>query len=130
MGKKRIAQLLEHLEANHQQELQNAAEIFTIAQVAANKLEEVGGDSAIPSLQLPAAPILLTKADLEQRYGSYNNCRKAAANLGIKFSGNPGWHRLIAGFSYFEALQGVIQAYLQSHSNGDLKGVTIAFRLD
>jgi superoxide dismutase len=130
MGKKRINQLLEHLEANHQQELQNAAEIYTIAQVAVNKLEEISGDGETLPLQLPAAPILLTKTDLEQRYGSYNNCRKAAANLGIKFSGNPGWNRLVAGFSYFEALQGVVQSYLQSHPNEDLKGVAISFRIN
>ena len=137
MGKKRVTQLLDQLKENRQQELQNAASIFTVAQVAVNELQanesraeassETKTEPAIAAL--PSAPILLDKAELLGRYGSYNGCRKAAKDKGIKFSRSPSWNQLITAFSYFEACQQLIHAYVETHTNRDLKGVSIELKL-
>jgi hypothetical protein len=131
MGKKRINQLLEQLETNHQQDLQNAASIFTVAQVAVNKLQEQNLESVDSSISVPSpSPLLLDKSILLQRYGSYNNCRKAAAKQGIKFKRNPKWSQLVAAFSYLEAFQQVVKSYLQIYPNSDLGGTSIELRID
>ena len=86
MGKKRVTQLLDQLKENRQQELENAASIFTVAQVAVNELQAdvvQEAKAAVPAL--PSAPILLDKAELLRRYGSHKGCRKAAKEKGIKF---------------------------------------------
>ena len=130
MGKKRVTQLLDQLKENRQQELENAAAIFTVAQVAVNELQaEVPQETAQAVAALPSAPILLDKDELIRRYGPHNKCRKAAKEKGIKFKGNPSWEQLIAAFSYFEACQQLIQSYVETHPNPDLKGVSFQLKL-
>ncbi len=122
MGKKRLLELLDQLEENQQQEIQNAATIYTVAQVAVNKLEAqirdteqhpVSNNSS--PLALPSGPVLLSKEELLQRYGSYNACRAAAPKMGIIFKKTPSWERLIHGFSMAEALKKMSQSYLERY---------------
>ncbi|MBE9077242.1 hypothetical protein IQ241_08030 [Romeria aff. gracilis LEGE 07310] len=128
MGKQKIERLLAQLQGNHSQDIQNAAAIFTVAQGAVKQLDQI--DRAAPAQTvLPAAPISLTKADLESRYGKFNACRKAAKQAGITFSKTPSWSQLVAAFSYLEACQSCVDAYLQDHPCPDLKGVRLSLRL-
>jgi hypothetical protein len=130
MGKKRITQLLEQLQANQQQELQNAAAIFTVAQVAVNQLQEQmqPGSETINALPAPpglnlVAPIQLDKAELKRRYGSYAACRQAAKKQGIVFSKTPTWQQLATAFAYIEAYQKLIHSYMQHYPTNELRGV-------
>ncbi|MGH2413541.1 MAG: hypothetical protein ACRDEA_07590 [Microcystaceae cyanobacterium] len=125
MGKKRITQLLEQLKANQQAELQNAAAIFTVAQVAVNELREQGLQDTEPIVAaLPPAPVLLDRNQLLQRYGSYRGCRKAAKEQGIKFSRTPSWEQLVIALSYAETLREIFQSYLEVYPNPALQGIT------
>ena len=139
MGKQRITQLLDQLQANQQRDLQNAAAIFTVAQVAVNQLEAQLADpvlkqtAALPAATalLPVNPAqLLDRAELERRYGSHLACRKAAKALGIKFSKTPSWKQLVAAFTYQAVCQQMIQTYLQEHPSPDLQQVSIQIKLD
>ncbi|MEO1352457.1 MAG: hypothetical protein AAFW84_27270, partial [Cyanobacteria bacterium J06635_15] len=85
MGKQKIARLLEQLKDNHDQDIQNAAAIFTVAQGAVNQLGQLEEERVADSKELPAAPAQLTKIDLINRYGNYNACRKVAKQVGITF---------------------------------------------
>jgi len=130
MGKKRITQLLDQLQANHEAELKNAAQIFTVAQVAVNQLNQ----QAEPTVNsLPATsfqpPTVLDRAVLEQRYGSFNACRKAAKQLGIQFHRTPSWAQLVAAFSYFDVLQKLVQDYTTAFPDANLPIMTMAFKL-
>jgi hypothetical protein len=129
MGKKRIHQLLTQMKENQQADLRNAAAIYTVAQVAVNKLEAIASAdapdsvraiaSASPAPALPAAmPTLLTQAELLQRYGSYNGCRSAAQKQGIHFSKSPSWPQLIAAFSYADPIRQRVQDYVQQQAIG------------
>lgn len=131
MGKQKIEQLLEQLQNNHSQDIQNAAAIFTVAQGAVNQLNQLKELEGLAPEQnaLPAAPISLTKADLESRYGKFNACRAAAKRAGITFSKTPSWSQLIAAFSYLDACQSCVKTYLQRHPCADLKGVRLSITL-
>jgi hypothetical protein len=128
MGKKRITQLLEQLETNQREELHNAAAIFTVAQAAVNELRDrtdAPPDQANQVLPaLPPAPTHLTQAELIERYGSYNGCRKAAKQRGIRFSKSPSWAQIIAAFSHHETFQQLINRYLEAHPSPHLQGIT------
>ncbi len=136
MGKKRIARLLDQLKENKEQDLKNAASIFTVAQVAVNELErQQTDDEPAPDENegkaiavLPSAPPTLDKEELLRRYGSYNGCRKAAKAEGITFHKNPGWNQLIAGFRYAESMRLMAEQYLATHPNPDLHDITISVR--
>jgi len=131
MGKQQVAQLLAQLKENQAKDLENAAAIYTVAQVAVEALEaaEEEGRSPLappqpslpPSLSLPS----ITKAELLERYGSFNGCRQAAKKLGIRFSKTPSWAKMEAAFSYREACQQLIHSYLEQHPNPHLQGVTL-----
>ncbi|MBE9177269.1 hypothetical protein IQ268_01605 [Oculatella sp. LEGE 06141] len=130
MGRKRVTQLLEQLKQNQQHELENAAAIFTVAQVAVNELSSQATPTSNAAIaELPAAPLQMDKNELLQQYGSYNACRKAAKARGIKFSRTPSWQQIAAAFSYVESCQQVIQVYLDRHPSQDLKGVSIEVKL-
>jgi hypothetical protein len=129
MGRKRITQLLDQLQANHEADLQNAAAIFTVAQVAVSQLEQqTTGDSIGIAALPPATP--LNKEELRQRYGSYHACRNAAKQKGIHFQKTPTWEQLAAAFTYFEVCEKLIQDYLKLHPNPGLHGVSMQFRMD
>lgn len=138
MGKQKIDRLLAQLKDNHSQDIQNAAAIFTVAQGAVNQLQANGAEadsyrpinSSADSLQTKAlpAPHQLTKADLCDRYGNYNRCRSAAKKAGITLR-NPSWAQMVAAFSYLEACQNCINAYMQQHPSADLKGVSVTLSL-
>jgi len=131
MGKKRVTQLLERLKKNQQAEVQNAAAIFTVAQVAVNQLQEKVSDSVEPTVAaLPPAPRLFDKAELLRRYGSYQGCRKAAKELGIKFSRTPSWQQLIMAFSYIETFQQMIESYLKIYPTSELHGITFKLEIE
>lgn len=129
MGRKRINQLLDQLNANHQADLQNAASIFTVAQVAIHQLEDqqTGSPSVNP---YSLAPHSLDKNELKQQYGSYNACRNAAKQKGIRFKRTPTWDQLVVAFTYFETLQNLIQTYMAEHPNQHLQDVVMAFQID
>jgi hypothetical protein len=138
MGKKRIARLLDQLRDNQEQDIQNAASIFSVAQVAVNELERQsteddnvsGGQREGAIALLPPEPPPLDKTELLRRYGSYNGCRKAAKAEGITFHKNPTWNQLIAGFSYAESIRLVVKQYLATHPNPVLNEITISVRLE
>ena len=134
MGRKRINDLLEQLKENQQKELENAAAIFTIAQVAVNELErqvvQEPPNLKTPLPALPAAPSLTDKAELLRLYGSYNGCRRAAKERGIKLKGSPTWKQLAAAFSYAEALKLLAKSYIESYPNSEIKGMTIEIKID
>ncbi|PSB24785.1 hypothetical protein [Stenomitos frigidus] len=130
MGKKRITQLLDQLQTNHQADLVNAAQIFTVAQVAVNQLNQQAetNSNALPATRFQPPPVL-DQAALKQRYGSFNGCRKAAKQLGIQFHHNPTWAQLVAAFRYFDALQTLVQDYTTAFPDANLHNVTVAFKL-
>jgi len=130
MGKKRVTRLLEQLKDNQQLELQNAAAIFTVAQVAVNELREQGSQEIEPTVPaLPPAPALLDQVELLRRYGSYSGCRKAAKQQGIKFSRTPSWKQLVAAFNYAEACQQLVKSYTKAYPSSALHGITIELKL-
>lgn len=131
MGKKRVTQLLEQLKTNQQMELQNAAAIYTVAQVAVNNLQEQILQDIEPKkvAALPPAPAVLDRAELLRQYGSYINCRRAAKKQGIKFSRTPSWKQLATALSYVEPLQQVIKFYVETHPSSDLNGITVELKL-
>jgi hypothetical protein len=127
MGKQRIQELLGRLEENHRRDIENSASIYTVAQVAVNQL-----DKATQSIQnyqenvaLPPAPPELSKEELQRRYKNYNGCRRAAINLGIRFSKTPSWEKLVCAFSYAEALRQLSHLYVKTYPSPLLKGVKI-----
>jgi hypothetical protein len=130
MGKKRINQLLDQLHTNHEADLKNAAQIFTVAQVAVNQLSQQAETAplALPSLRFQA-PTVLDQATLKQRYSSFNGCRKAAQQLGVRFHRTPTWAQLVVAFSYFDALQNLVYDYTNAFPNANLQNITMAFQL-
>jgi len=138
MGKERVAQLLAQLKENQEKDLENAAAIYTVAQVAVDALEAAEGEgrslllSPQEMLLQPApfpAPATITKTELLERYGSFNGCRKAAKQLGIHFSKTPSWATIEAAFSYREACQNLIQTYVNQHPSKYLQGVLLQVSL-
>jgi hypothetical protein len=131
MGKQRIAELLSQLESDRQKDLKNSAAIYAIAQVAVNQLGELSPQPPDNRdlTALPPAPLGLDKAELLQRYGSYNGCRSAAKTLGLQFSTTPSWQQLAQAFSYAEALQHLTHRYLDAYPSPSLKGVTVRLQL-
>jgi hypothetical protein len=127
MGKQTIDRLLAKLQSNHEQDIHNAAAIFTVAQGAVNQLQNPS-EMALAPEQLPP-PQQLTQADLVDRYGSYNGCRAAAKKAGITFSRSPRWTQIIAAFNYLEACQAHINLYLQHYPNAELKDTKITLKL-
>lgn len=131
MGKNKIDQLLSQLKNNHKEDIQNAAGIFTVAQGAVNQLRETvlpDTEETRPALA-SNQPQQLTKADLLEKYKSYNGCRSAAKKLGITFSRTPRWSQIVAAFNYISACQECIDAYMQQHPCKELKGVSVTLSL-
>lgn len=123
MGKKRITQLLEGLKENQLQELHNSAAIYTVAQVAVNELQQQSLQIDQPPIAaLPSTLQITDKAQLLEKYGSYNACRKIAKDQGIKFSRTPSWEQLAAALSYAEAFQQIIETYVETYPYPKLKG--------
>lgn len=129
MGKQTIDRLLAKLQENHEQDIHNAAAIFTVAQGAVNQLQNQSETAVWAPEQLPA-PQQLTQAELLNRYGSYNACRMAAKKAGITFSRSPRWSQIIAAFNYLEACQKQVDAYLQHYPNPELKETKITLQLN
>ncbi len=130
MGKKQITQLLEQLKENQALELQNAAAIYTVAQVAVNELKKQESDEPTAVASLPFVTKKIDKYQLIEQHGSYNVCRKVAKSQGIKFSRTPSWEQLAAAFSYAEAFQEIVKAYVEAHPSSILKGTTFELRLN
>ncbi len=132
MGKQKLDRLLAQLKDNQSQDIQNAAAIFTVAQGAVNQLAQLEQQADVLAEPITLSDALpeLTQADLIERYGSYNNCRKAAKQLGITFSKNPRWEQLVAAFRYLPACQSCVDAYMQRHPHPDIKGIKIQLTLD
>lgn len=133
MGKKRIDQLLEQFKENQQQDLHNAAAIYTVAQVAVNELQAQAQQESPwggTTEALPPAPPTFTKSELLQRYKSYNGCRSAAKQQGIKFSRTPSWKQLEIAFGYLETCQHWINAYMHQYPQPGLQGVSIQLKLE
>ncbi|MEO0456834.1 MAG: hypothetical protein AAF152_09655 [Cyanobacteria bacterium P01_A01_bin.114] len=139
MGKQKIDRLLAQLQDNQNQDIQNAAAIFTVAQSAVNHLDQIEqGINTEPTIEepnitksnvLPTAPLKLTKADLINRYGSYNACRKVAKQTGITFSRSPRWPQLVAAFNYLEACQACVHRYMKQYPNPELSHVSLTLKL-
>ena len=123
MGKQRVEQLLAQLKETEAKDIENAAAIYTVAQVAVNALEQ----PQLPQLEPAGLPVvsIITKSELLDRYGSFNGCRKAAKKLGIKFSKTPSWQKLEAAFSYREACQKLIKNYLETYPSEHLQGISL-----
>lgn len=139
MGKNKIDQLLTQLKDNHTEDIQNAAAIFTVAQGAVNQLKEgisplnneaVAALFGDDSTNAPEPPKQLTKANLIEKYNSYNGCRSAAKHAGIVFSKTPRWTQIVAAFNYLEACQNCVSLYMKDNPCSVLKGVSITLSLD
>ena len=78
---------------------------------------------------LISAPTPLERAELIQRYGSYNECRKIAKARGIKFNGTPTWEKLAQAFSYSEAMQEISHRYMVAYPNATLSGIKVEVNL-
>ncbi len=78
---------------------------------------------------LAAAPIALDKEELLRRYGSYNECRKAAKARGIKFNCTPTWEKLSQAMSYSDAMQEIGQRYMATYPNAALTGIKVEVNL-
>lgn len=129
MGKKRITELLQRLEDNHQRDIVNAAGIYTVAQVAVNHLSETHVSEEQPStLALQPALPAIDKAELKKRYGSYSKCRKAAKSLDIQFKKTPTWEQLVQGFRYAEALRPIAESCVATYPSTDQNMIEIKFR--
>ena len=125
MGKKQIERLLEQLKENQQKDVQNAAQIYTVAQVAVTQLAEHSTEgSTVAKPALAAASSQWSKAQLEKTFGSYNACRSKAKAQGIQFKRTPTWNQLVAAFNYADAFQQLIYQYLDQHPTPHLKHVT------
>jgi hypothetical protein len=120
MGKQRLERLLEQLKETQQQDITNAAHIYTVAQVAVDRL----------AAQIdPPAPAALpphgwNRDRLKAEFGSFNACRSAARQRGITFSRTPTWEQLVTAFNYAEAIQAVVHHYLDQHPTPHLKTIT------
>jgi hypothetical protein len=132
MGKKRITQLLEDLKQNYERDLHNSAAIYTVAQVAVNELQKQTAQINNPIAALPVATNVLDKDQLIKQYGSYNACRKAAKERGIKFARTPSWEQLAAAFSYSEVIQQIFTNYISTYPYPKLEGTKfeIVFKSD
>ncbi|RUR80791.1 hypothetical protein ACF3DV_05495 [Chlorogloeopsis fritschii PCC 9212] len=111
--------------------MHNAATIYTVAQIALNELQ-LAQDSQMPKPTIAALPSALEKIDRTQllkQYGSYNACRQAAKEKGIKFSRTPSWEQLTAAFSYAQAFEKIIEAYMKMYPNQKLKGTKFEFTI-
>ena len=130
MGKNKINRLLSQLKDNHQEDIQNAAGIFTVAQGAVNQLKEavLPDTEETPAIAAPQ-PQQLTKDDLLEKYKSYNGCRSAAKKSGITFSKTPRWSQIVAAFNYIAACQECVNAYMQQHPCKELKGISVTLSL-
>lgn len=122
---KRLRQTLANAQAFEQQRIRAEAQL---AAAAANlaELSEV----AIGTLETALTPVpvsRLTVADLKQRYGSYQNCRRAAAQLGIRFPKTPSWEQLAIALSHVGALHAFWRQYCLDHP--DLAAVALGFEL-
>lgn len=127
MGKQRVTQLLAQLRENQAKDAENAAAIYTVAQVAVDALNQAQSSSPVASL--PAAPVL-DKAELLKRYGSYKGCRRAAKEQGIRFRKTPSWSALEAAFSTYEACKALVRNYVAENPNQHLQGVVFEIALD
>lgn len=129
MGKKRIAQLLDQLQANHEADIEAAAAIFTTAQVAVNQLKQ---QAALPEVEAAKALMLpsVSKEYLKERYGSFNQCRNVAKQKGIRFRKTPSWQQLEVAFAYFETLEFLVQDYIRANPNPNLTGLSMKFVFD
>jgi serine/threonine protein kinase len=74
-------------------------------------------------------PTPLDKAELMRRYGSYNECRKAAKARGIKFNCTPTWDKLAQAFGYSDAMQEISHRYMAAHPNASLSGIKVEVNL-
>lgn len=129
MGKQNLDRLLAQLQDNHSEDIQSAAAIFAVAQSAVNQIDPPKDVSSLHPSASPHAPLQFTKADLIERYGHYNGCRKAAKLAGIVFHQTPSWAQIIAAFSYQEACQACVSTYIQQHPHPDLKGISLMLNL-
>jgi intracellular sulfur oxidation DsrE/DsrF family protein len=145
MGKKRLEKLLTDLKDNHQRDLKNAAEIYTVAQVAVNQLsdEKNEGKSKKKTKKKPEAETLKlgpsklvpsghcqphTIEDLKTQYITVAACRKALKDRGLTFSKVPSWEKLAIALNCFEAQQAFLTDYLQQHPSNDFPDCTLTFR--
>lgn len=127
MGKQRVTQLLAQLRENQAKEVENAAAIYTVAQVAVDALNSAQPSATTP--KLVAAPVL-DKAELLRRYGSFKGCRRAAKEQGIRFRKTPSWAALEAAFNSYEACKSLVRGYLAENPNPNLRGVVFEIALD
>lgn len=126
MGKQRVTQLLAQLRENQAKDIENAAAIYTVAQVAIDALDQA---QPAPVATLQAASVL-DKAALLKQYGSFNGCRQAAKTQGIRFRKTPSWAALEAAFNSYEACKSLVQGYLAQNPNPHLQGVVFEIALD
>ncbi len=145
MGKKRLEKLLTDLKDNHQRDLKNAAEIYTVAQVAVNQLADAKneGKSKTKTKKKPEAERLQLESpklepsrdrqphtidDLKTQYVTVTACRKALKTRGLIFTKAPSWEKLAIALNCFEAQQAFLTDYLQQHPTHDFPDCTLTFR--
>ena len=127
MSKQNVAKLLARLKDNQAKDIENAASIYTVAQVAVNALEQ-SEDLQPEPIALPE-PVRVTKHELLERYHSFNGCRSEAKKQGIKFSKTPSWAKLEAAFSHRETVEQLVQSYFANFPDQSLEGISFEISL-
>lgn len=127
---KRLRDTLAESEALEQQRLRAEAKLAAVAAQFSN-LAEAALESTSLALNAACQPQLLAVEELKQRYGSYQQCRKVASQLGVRFATTPTWTQLAVSISHALYLQQFWQDYctqypelLQSESQFCLNGTT------
>jgi|GEM_PF-3482103 len=105
-----------------------APESSSSAEMTQDKAKVIA-DKLPASAPLATAPQSIDREELLRRYGSYNECRKAAKTKGIKFTTTPTWDKLVYAFSYSQALHQISHIYLKTYPNPALAGIKVELSL-
>jgi len=139
MGKKRIEKLLETIKDNQKRETINAAGIYTVAQVAINKIVELETgldtklktelETKLETKKTSSPPFRqYTVEELKAQYPKLADCRKALKERGLVFSKTPSWAKVAIALSYFEVQQAQFYDYLRHRPSPELTHLTMTFR--
>ena len=107
---KRLRKTLAESEALERQRIRAEANLAAVA-AQFSELAEAALDSSTLALDTARSLQILSVDELKQRYGSYQQCRKAASQCGVHFATTPTWSQLAIAISHALYLQQFWQDY-------------------